>query len=38
MRDLIHQLEEMGRLAQALFGVVGESVQDWEDQFRSSDV
>lgn len=33
MKDLIHQLEEVGQLAQGLFGVVGGSADAWEAQF-----
>lgn len=33
MKDLIHQLEEIGRLAQTSFGVLGGSVEAFENQF-----
>lgn len=36
MKDLIHQLELMGKVAQDLFGVMGGSAEAWEDQFRPS--
>lgn len=34
MKDLIHQLEELGRLAQSSFGVLGGDVESFEAQFR----
>jgi hypothetical protein len=34
MKDLIHQLEEIGRLAQGSFGVLGGNVEQFEAQFR----
>ncbi|UZJ51468.1 hypothetical protein CBS101457_000788 [Exobasidium rhododendri] len=34
MKDLIHQLEDIGKLAQSSFGVLGGSVERFEEQFR----
>ena len=37
MKDLIHQLEEIGRLAQSSFGVLGGDVRQFEEQFLFDD-
>jgi hypothetical protein len=34
MKDLIHQLEQIGKLAQSSFGVLGGDVENFEEQFR----
>jgi hypothetical protein len=36
MKDLISQLDEIGRAAKALFGVLGGSTNEWEAQFQPS--
>jgi hypothetical protein len=34
MKDLIHQLETIGKLAQSSFGVLGGDVESFEEQFQ----